>query len=179
MTQEKLKDIPGYEGLYAITSDGRVWTYPKKWKTGLGTVRSHNGKFMKSNKDSYGYLQLDLAKNKIKHKYLIHHLVAFAFISSHPKNEVINHKNGVKTDNRVVNLEWVSCGENIRHAVKNGLRPGPAGEKQWNSVLKEKDIPIIRKMYGDGVDQPTIAKLFNVTRYAISAIICGRSWKHI
>jgi hypothetical protein len=107
-----MKDIPEYEGLYAVTEDGLVWTYPNY---------IHNGRFLKSSITKCGYEQVVLSKNgKTKHFY-VHRLVAQVYLLQEENRNFVNHKNGIKTDNKVSNLEWVTPSENKQHAFKTGL----------------------------------------------------------
>lgn len=116
---EELYEIKGYEGLYAITKDGRVWSYPKKkWHGGI----EHNGKWINQTYDQAGYLKLNLWKNKKRNRAYIHRLIGETFIKNQFNKQQINHKNGIKTDNRIENLEWCTNQENCIHAWKTGLR---------------------------------------------------------
>ena len=94
-----MRDIPGYEGLYAVTSCGRVWSYRKKI-------------FLKPLKHSTGYLQVSLSKNGDKKKPLIHRLVAMAYLENPNNYNEISHLDETRTNNCVNNLSWVSHSEN-------------------------------------------------------------------
>lgn len=159
------KDIVGFEGLYEVSDLGRVKSYYKKIPI-----------ILKSKKDKYGYLTLSLCKNKQKKSFTIHRLVALSFISN-PKNKPqVNHKNGVKTHNPSVNLEWCNQSENQIHAVENNLQP--VGEKHSNSILKSIDVINIRKLK----NQKTIKEIaleFNVWKATVRDIFRGATWKHL
>lgn len=175
---EIIKDIPGYEGIYSVSTTGTIFSYPKKWKCGINTIRKHDGIVRKQTMDSRGYLQVDLRKNKKAHRWLVHHLVAMTFIPRNGK-ECVNHKNGIKTNNDVSNLEWTSFKDNIIHAVRNGLRVGPIGEKHWGSRLKEKDILKIRSLFANGKKVKDISNIFGVSDSCIKHVINKRTWNHI
>jgi hypothetical protein len=106
-------DIPGYEGLYQASTEGRIKSLPKSWVCGRGHTISHNGKILKpfKNKD-YLTVKID---NKNKR---IHILVAKTFIANPLNLPEVNHKNGKKWDNRKVNLEWKTHLGNIHHAIE-------------------------------------------------------------
>lgn len=104
---DELKDIKGYEGLYKISKDGRVFSLYKN-------------SYLKPQKHTGGYFFIGICKNGNKKTKTIHRLVAKAFIDNPLNKKEVNHINGIKTDNRVENLEWVTRSENELHAYKKG-----------------------------------------------------------
>lgn len=107
----------------------------------------------------------------------VHRMIAEAFIENPKNSPYVNHKDGVKWNNNVDNLEWVTPHENSIHAVEMGLFS--QGEKHGLSILKEADIPKIRKMLAEGIKNTEIAKLFGVSSAAIGHIKLGDTWKHV
>lgn len=114
--EEIWKDIKGYEGLYKISNYGRVESLPKN------RYGSKKSIILKPFLDKDGYLNIGLCKNNVVTKHKVHRLVAQVFINNCHNKPQVNHKNGIKDDNRVTNLEWVTNGENQKHAWKYGLK---------------------------------------------------------
>lgn len=103
-----------------------------------GGIRKIEEKFRTQRNNIYGYPTVLLTDSRINIYKLcsVHRLVAKAFIENSFNKETVNHKNGIKNDNNVSNLEWMTPLENIKHAFKNGLVK-PRGKKiiyETNSV---------------------------------------------
>lgn len=180
--KEQWKDIDGYEGYYQISNLGRVKSLERKVVGYYGADRTLKER-IKSLQKSDGYLTVSLSKNGKNKRYKIHRLLAKAFIPNPENKKCINHKNGIKTDNRIENLEWVTRKENLQHAHRNGLipsTPGPKGEECNFSKLTEDEVLEIRDMYKNTtLSQREIAKLFGVRRDNISKIVNRITWRHI
>lgn len=103
------KNIRGYEGLYQVSTEGRVRNAKSK-------------RVLRPAKNSSGYLRVLLCKDGDKKNHSVHRLAAIAFVPTNDEKLEVNHVNGVKTDNRAENLEWVTRSENMRHlAAMNAL----------------------------------------------------------
>jgi len=118
---ELWKPIKGYENLYAISNIGRVKSL-SRYRIDRGFSKSIKEKILKQGKSSNGYFHVDLYKGSKGTICSIHRLVAEAFIDNKKKRPQINHINGIKTDNKIENLEWVNASENRIHAFKNNLQ---------------------------------------------------------
>ena len=117
-----LKDILGYEGLYAVTKDGRIWSYPKPCSSKKGKFLKPRLSITKENRTTpRSSHSVSLYKNGKRKSYLVHRLVAFAFIENKESKPDINHKDGNPLNNDVSNLEWCTKSENMQHAIKSGL----------------------------------------------------------
>lgn len=171
------KDIKGYEGIYSVNSVGDI----KSIKRNI---------ILKQRINHRGYPVVSLSKRgKVKLK-TVHRIVAKTFIEN-PKNKSdVNHKDGVKTNNRVENLEWMTRSENIRHAYETGLSIAVSankngkfqGENHYKSKLTEEDVIYIRRNIrrnGGKMTQVELAKMFNTSDGNISDIVNRRNWKHI
>lgn len=105
--------------------------FPNYQISNLGNIKNNKGKTLKPYINQNGYLVATLYKNIGKNKKIpIHRLVAQAFIPNTNNHPQVNHKNGIKNDNRVCNLEWCSALENNIHAIKTGLRPSLSEEQR-------------------------------------------------
>ncbi len=118
-----MKDIKGYEGLYAITSDGKVWSYRKNRYLNLVLC----GK---------GYLQAHLWKNGNRKPCLIHRLVAETFIPNPDNLPQVNHRDEDKTNNCVGNLEWCSAKYNMNYGTRQDENGTPVLCVETNTIYK-------------------------------------------
>lgn len=161
------KDIKNYDGLYFVDENGNIFSYPKKTRKGIRQIFANLGK--------NGYLMIDLCKDKKIKKHLVHRLIAETFLENPLNKEQVNHINGIKNDNRLVNLEWNTRSENQLHSIKIGLR-STQGKKNSQSKLNEQQVLLI---FNDKRIYKEIQKDYKISIPTISDIKRGYSWTHI
>lgn len=148
----------------------------------LGGVRlNKNGKkkSLTPIKTSYGYFAVNLYNKGEACQELVHRLVLKAFIMNKENKPQCNHLNGIKTDNRIENLEWCTSAENIKHSWENGLSK-TRGERNNFAKLKSSDIFSIRRLFKTGCyTQARLSKLFDTSPTNICDILKGKTWKHL
>lgn len=137
---EVWKPILGYEGLYDISNYGNVRSYPKLVKCGKSGHRMMGGKLLNpgNQPSTYGnYKYVTLCDNRSqKHNYLVHRLVAQAFIPNPENKPQVNHIDGNPSNNRFTNLEWATNAENGKHAYEIGLNR-PSSPDHFRSMVKK------------------------------------------
>ena len=169
---EYWKPIPGFEGLYEVSDQGRV-------KSLLGRVRP-KGHILKPIPHANDYLYVSLYRDHQGYPYHIARLVLQAFVGEPIDVIYVNHKNLDRTDNRLCNLEWVTPKQNAQHALANGAYPNQKGVHNPSSKLVPEDVREIRRLYAlGGHSYATIGKKFGVTNWAIRDVIKRRNWKHV
>lgn len=163
--KETWKIITDYaDSRYSISSQGKVRNN-KTFKILSPTI------------DKYGYYRVTLWNGVKRISCIVHRLIAIYFIDN-PKNKAtVNHKNGIKTDNRLSNLEWATTHENITHAWQNNLIQSRPGIKHHNCKLSELDVIEIKRLVKQKVKRKIIAKMFNINKNHIYRIISGDRWK--
>lgn len=117
----QIKTIESYDGLYQISDNGLVISCPRYLTDISGRIRFTKGGTLTPKTHPDGYYFVSLSKDGIATNKYIHRLVAEAFIPNPECKPIVNHINGVKTDNTVENLEWVTISENVNHAYTIGL----------------------------------------------------------
>jgi hypothetical protein len=162
-----MKDIPGYEGLYAATEDGQIWSY-------FG-----DGRFLKQHTGHRGYKQVNLRTKGKGGPKLVHRLIGITFIPNPESLPQINHLDGRKDNNSVSNLEWSTNQLNSIHAHRTGLNRPQRGEKRWNARLTTSDVLAIRQARKDLVPLKDLSLKYGVTRHTISRVANGVRWKHL
>lgn len=167
---EQWRVIPGSAGLYSVSSKGRI--------------RSHfndRDRLLVCYPDTKGYPQFAMSLpdgRRVRMK--VHRAVALAFLGPRPPGAQINHISGDKRDNSVVNLEYVSCRRNVRHAWEKGLRRAEQvqGERHGRSKLTTEQVRHIR-LVGSAANINDLADRFGVTPQCIDQVLTHKTWRHV
>jgi hypothetical protein len=154
--------VPGFPPEFEVSSEGLI----RRWKK--------RGPYYYTQKsDRSGYLRVFLSPRR----HFVHRIVLSAFAGECPPGHEGGHLNGIKTDNRISNLAWVTRLENNRHKQIHGTEH--RGSKRVNAKLSESDIPTMFQLRRQGVGVKRLAKRFGVCRRQISQIFAGTAWAHV
>jgi len=170
--KEIWKDVIGYEGLYRVSNQGKIKSNKR--------FHVRRDRTLNPSPDKDGYLRVTLIRNGKQSITKVHRLVLCSFIG---KSELqCNHKNGVKTDNRIENLEWCTQSENQKHAHELGLHDRK-GNNACNRKLTEDQvwrIKFIKKHTSQKKEYwRKISIAFGVSLSAIKNIIYEHTWRQV
>mgnify|MGYP001769294390 CR=1 FL=1 len=134
------KDIKNYEGWYQVSDSGQVRSLDREVKYRDGRKRVFKGTVLKP-RFTKGYPTVNLGKNKKMETFQVHRIVANHFLEKPSYAECVNHIDGIKTNNNVSNLEWVTYARNNQHAREMGLN-NSKGEPlvKYNEQIKIKVV---------------------------------------
>ena len=182
------KPVVGYEGLYEVSSYGRVRSVDHYANTGIrhSEKRLVSGHVLKQAAKRDGYLSVDLSKeNRVKTIH-VHKLVATAFLEKQEQHTQVNHINCDKHDNRVENLEWCTCEENRAHAKLNGRYHNPNKKavrcKQTNMVFASSYKAaewVNETRYGNAKQTKNIASKIRAACLGMQKVAHGYTWEQI
>jgi hypothetical protein len=171
---EVWKPVVGYEGYYEVSNYGKV----RNVKKGQSRRVNH---VLALAKCPQGYLYVGIRKDgyETRKTYRVHRLVASAFIGECPVGYEVNHLNGVKDDNRVCNLQYVTPKENTRHSIIELGRQAPKGERHGRAKLNNDDVLTIRALALSGFPVRQMAETYGVAKNSIRKIIKRKTWTHL
>lgn len=166
MKQEEWRDVPGFEGLYKVSNLGNVMC------VGGGRGREPFKQLRQIAKN--GYLYVHLRNGDISCMSAIHRIVCAAFIPNPEHKPQVNHKDGIRTNNVVSNLEWVTASENAIHAYKN-LPRKPFSHFHSVKLTETQVVEIFKS------DEPTsvLMSRYGVSDTMIYRIKKKKAWKQV
>ena len=166
------KDVPGFPG-YRVGDDGTVWSCRNSGRD------ASDWRKLKPADNGHGYLRLSLRVNGRYVTAYVHRLVLLAFVGPCPEGMEALHDPDPDTINcKLSNLRWGTPKDNAADKICHGRQP--RGEGHYLSKFTEDDVKQIRRLFRDGATIAEIAKIHRrATGGAISAIVAGRSWKHV
>jgi len=180
MDPSEAKDVVGYEGLYTVTDDGQVYRIsPWSLKAGKAPCRTPKTGPRCQKLAKNGYFQIILHNNGKKRQFQVHRLVCAAYIGEMPEGREVNHKNGIKTDNRVENLEYVTHSENMYHRYHVLGQKAVFGSGHHNAKITEEDVVEIRRMRGNGSSLRAICDRYGLSKGTACQITKRILWKHV
>ena len=165
MTVEVWLPIPDFHG-YEVSDLGRVKSKKRKREI-----------ILKPSLRIWGYYRASLAKDGKMHQILVGRLVLLAFVGPCPDGQETRHLNGIRADNRLSNLAWGTRIENAQDKRQHGTMC--FGEKHGRSKITEAQAIEIIKKYSSGYTQVSLAQEYGIYQTKISALITGKTWKHL
>jgi hypothetical protein len=173
------RPIPGYEKFYEASNLGRVRSLDRLVYRSMNHKRISKGQILKQVFLPNGYLKVVLYKDGFKFNKYVHRLISesFLFDKKSKSKKYVNHKNFIRSDNRLENLEWVTPRENALYSTLAGRTL--KGERHPFSKLTESDIYEIRKLRRAGAYLKDIAKKMQISKGCIFKIVKYKTWAHI
>ena len=173
--EEIWKDVVGFEGTHEVSSEGRVRSRPFMMRHWSGKVIPQSERIVKQSRHSGGYCVVALRDGK---KHYVHRLVASAFIGESNEKQDVNHINGVKSDNRVENLEYCDRLHNVRHAIRTGLQDN-SGERNGRAKHKAERVAAACRLALGGMSYAEASRKSGVCQETIRLAVAGKRWKGV
>lgn len=168
---------------FKISNKGRVKSISRKIRfvhavTGNEHFRKTKDVILKAIKDKRGYYLVSLrGDDGLIYRTPIHRLVAESFIPNPNNYQIINHIDGVKSNNCVENLEWCNHQQNMKHAALNGL--SVFGERHYKSKLTNEFVELLKIKMALGFNNCELSREYGISSKAIAEIRSGRKWQHV
>ncbi len=176
MSEVLWKPIPGFEGIYSVSTEGSVRSEARTVvkTTGPANLRE---KPRRSALGVDGYYRITLRRNNKSYTFLLHRLVLLAFRGSPTSKHEGCHLDGNPRNNILINLCWAAHSENEKHKINKGT--SNRGSNHYLTKLTENDVYCIKTLLFEGKSQQKVANKFNVDRRVVNQISTGKTWKHV
>lgn len=174
------KGIKGYEQYYQVSNLGRVRTISRLIKRNGKGDFILKARILKQQVSTKGYWNVRVCVDSVQKTLSVHRQIGFAFIPNPENKPQINHKNTIKSDNSITNLEWVTNAENQAHAIRMGITKDKSlGEKNGRATLTESDVRDIRYAIYKGVARKFLPQVYNLKYTTICKVVTGELWGHV
>jgi hypothetical protein len=174
--------IDGYRGVMEVSNHGRIrrksYKYEATGRWGTLHTTTKPDKLLAPYTEKNGYPSVAVQIDGKRRKFSVHRLVGRAFVSGYSPELTINHINGVKTDNRAENLEWVTLARNTQHQWEIGL-VDLRGDANPNRKLSSGQVRIMRRLLKIGATAGELATLSGVSASTVYLIEKGERWNSI
>ena len=181
-TWKEVDWIEGYRGVLEVSNMARVrrrsYSYECVGRWGTQHVTSKPAKILAASNETHGYDVVAVQINGKRRKFLIHRLVARAFVDGYAEGLTVNHINGVKTDNRPDNLEWVTLSMNTKKQWQTGLI-NTRGDDHHGRKLHSGQVRIIRRLLRLGATAYELSILCGVSEGIVYGIKSGVRWQSV
>ncbi len=174
-TIEIWKDIENYEGYYQVSNMGRI----RSVRRILCDGKTREGTIIKAFPDAFGYIRVRLYMNGKSQRFMVHRLVATAFVDNPNGYPILNHKDENKSNNQATNLEWCTQKYNINYGTRTKRA---SGENTKNHKLRKSDVMYIRNNYKPKdreFGQIPLARKYGVSVTTIEKVIRKKNWKYV
>lgn len=165
------------DGLLEVDGLGYIWRIAEQRRgPGGGPSRIVPVLKRRAEHDTGNYLTVKQTVDGVAIICMAHRLVWQFFKGDIPDGFEINHRNGIKTNNTLSNLEVVTRSENLKHSISIGIRPLQCGEDNPGAKFSDQDIEECRNLYASGrIKQTDISRLLGISKAHVSRIVKGQS----
>lgn len=167
LSSEEWRPVSGWVGIYEVSNYGRLRRVSQR--SDAVQHKRTPARILSPKINHHGYARASLAFGGKPFWCSVHTLVAEAFLGHNPGGLTVNHKNGVKSDNRVSNLEWATRRRQGQHAVQRGLQ----------SRAKLTIAAVSAILASPSTPNSVWMEQFGVSRAAIQNVRTGRTWAHV
>lgn len=170
---EEWRPAPGFDGLYEVSSYGRVRSIPRQTVCGV-----LGGGMLAGSVESNGYIRVTLSRDGKGRRISLHRLVLDAFVGACPPGMECRHLDGVRANCNLSNLAWGTRSHNARDRLRHGTHVDNRGERHGMTRLTDAQAREIFFLRQTGVPLSAVARSFGISQSTVSQIANRVTWKH-
>ena len=176
ISTEEWREVPGYEGVYSVSSMGRFRCEARVLNDSSGRKRRAKAQMMLGWESPDGYLRVSLWRDNRRKTLTIHCIVALAFLGPRPEGLQVRHLDGDKKNNALKNLAYGTTADQVADRKRHGTFL--FGERANGAKLDEAAVQWIRDNHHE-IGRTAMARLLGVSIGTVSDVVRGKSWRHV